>query len=188
MGTAPPDLLVLESRPGRAHGETRVVIAGPDGSPAAAGLWSEGRPSEGVGPWADLVVEDESVLPDIATALGPGGSVMVAYGGDVTERALRRKVPPAATPLGLALLTAGCRWFKDWYFPEGGREGGTKLQGTLPLDDTRRRGAEANLEAELGAFLARGGVREEDCCRAREALALLDEGAQAPQHTGADEA
>ena len=29
---------------------------------------------------------------------------MVAYGGDETEHALRRRVPPAATPLGLALL------------------------------------------------------------------------------------
>jgi hypothetical protein len=43
---------------------------------------------------------------------------MLCYEGDYTERALRRRVPPAATPLGLAMLRAGCRWFKDWYFPE----------------------------------------------------------------------
>ena len=149
------------------------MIAGPDGSPAAVALWCEGRPAAGVRPWADLVVDDPSVLGAVATALGPGASVMVAYEGDATERALRRKVPPAATPLGLALLAAGCRWFKDWYFPEGGREGGTKLQGTTPLDDGRRRRAEAALGAELRAFLDRPGTQGEDRRRARDALALL---------------
>jgi hypothetical protein len=169
-------LRILESRPGRTSAEARVVIAGPDGSPAAVALWCEGRPAAGVRPWADLVVEDPSVLGDVADALGPGASVMVAYEGDATERALRRKVPPAATPLGLALLAAGCRWFKDWYFPEGGREGGTKLQGTLPLDDGRRRRAEAELVAELHAFLERPGTRGDDRRRARDALALLESG------------
>jgi hypothetical protein len=166
-------LCLLESRPGRVPGERRVVIAGPDGRPAAAGLWCEGRPAEGVRPWADVVVEDDAVLPDLAAAVGAGGSVMVAYGRDTTEGALRRKVPPAATPLGLALLRAGCRWFKDWYFPEGGREGGTKLQGTMPLDDGRRRDAEAELLAELSAFLTRGDARSEDRRRAGDAVALL---------------
>lgn len=165
-------LRVLESRPGRVPGERRVVVAGPDGRPAATGLWCEGRPAEGVRPWADVVVEDEAVLVDLAAAVGAGGSVMVAYGRDTTEGALRRKVPPAATPLGLALLRAGCRWFKDWYFPEGGREGGTKLQGTMPLDDARRREAEAGLLAELRAFLTRSDS-EEDTRNARAALALL---------------
>lgn len=63
---------------------------------------------------------------------------MIAYGPGETERALRRKVPPAATPLGLALLGAGCRWLKDYYYAEGGREGHAKLQGELPLDDAGR--------------------------------------------------
>ena len=179
---SPDALVVLESRPGRVPGEARVVIAGPDGEPAALGLWCEGRPAEGVRPWADLVLEDESVLADVTAALGPGGSVMVAYGADATEHALRRKVPPAATPLGLALLTAGCRWFKDWYFPEGGREGGTKLQGTLPLDDRRRREADAELAARLRSFLVRTDVRDEDRRRAREALAILGAGAEGSEH------
>lgn len=91
-----------------------------------------------------------------------------------TEQALRRKVPPAATPLGL-LLAAGCRWFKDWYFPEGGREDGTKLQGTLLLDDGRRRPAETELVAELRAFIERPRTRGDGRRRARDALALLDE-------------
>lgn len=146
---------------------------GTGGRPAARGLWFRGRPGAGIRPWADLVVTDWSVLPAVTAALGPGGSLMVAYEGDETERALRRRVPPPATPLGLALLRAGCRWFKDWYYPEGGREGGTKLQGTLPLDDTHRRRRRRELVAALERFLATGGGTEADRDRAREALAVL---------------
>jgi hypothetical protein len=150
-----------------------VVVAGPDGKPAGHGLWFHGRSSAGVRPWADLVVRDLAVIPAVAAALGPGGSLMVAYEGDETERALRRKVPPPATPVGLALLQAGCRWFKDWYFPEGGREGGTKLQATMPLDDERRRLSEDRLVQELRAFLDRDRIRDSDRERAQEALTVL---------------
>jgi hypothetical protein len=163
----------LERRPGRAAGEERVVVAGPDGKRAAFGLWFSGRESAGVRPWADLVVEDLAVIPDVVEALGPGGSLMVAYEGDETERALRRKVPSAATPVGLAMLKAGCRWFKDWYYPEGGREGGTKLQATVPLDDVRRIAAEQRLVQELEEFDARAGIRDADRDRAREALGFV---------------
>jgi hypothetical protein len=150
-----------------------VVVAGPDGKPAGHGLWFHGRSSAGVRPWADLVVRDLAVIPAVAASLGPGGSLMVAYEGDETERALRRKVPPPATPVGLALLQAGCRWFKDWYFPEGGREGGTKLQATMPLDDERRRLSEDRLVQELRAFLDRDRIRDSDRERAQEALTVL---------------
>lgn len=163
----------LERRPGRAAGEERVVVATDDGRPAGHGLWFGGNPAAGLHPWADLVVTEPAVLPEVARALGEGASLMVGYQGDDTERALRRRVPPAATPLGLALLRAGCRWFKDWYFPEGGREGGTKLQGTLPLDEQRRNQAEGELTGELRAFLDRGDGDDADIVRAREALALL---------------
>jgi hypothetical protein len=163
----------LERRPGRAAGEERVAIAGPDGERAAHGLWFHGRPSAGVRPWADLVVTDLVVIPEVVRQLGPGGSLMVAYEGDETERALRRKVPPAATPAGLAMLRAGCRWFKDWYYPEGGREGGTKLQATLPLNDERRRNSERALVEELEDFLARPAIGDPDRGRAEDALRLL---------------
>jgi hypothetical protein len=153
-----------------------VVIATGDGRRAAHGLWFAGRPAAGLRRWADLVVTDLDVLPEIAQELGPGASLMVAYEGDDTERALRRRVPAAATPLGLAMLDAGCRWFKDWYYPEGGREGGTKLQGTLPLDERRREEAEAKLAKELEAYLQRQGADEGDRKRAREALHLLRSG------------
>jgi hypothetical protein len=163
----------LERRPGRAAGEERVVVATDDGRPAAHGLWFGGNPAAGLRPWADLVVTEPAVLPEVARALGEGGSLMVGYEGDDTERALRRRVPPAATALGLVMLRAGCRWFKDWYFPEGGREGGTKLQGTLPLDEQRRSRAEGELAAELRAFLDRDDAEEADTAHAREALSLL---------------
>ena len=98
---------------------------------------------------------------------------MVAYGHGETERALRRKVPPAATPLGLELLQAGCRWLKDWYFAEGGREGHAKLHGELPLDDAHRLRAGRALRGELEGFLTsgRGSARDQD--RARQALLVL---------------
>jgi hypothetical protein len=153
-----------------------VVVGTDEGRPAAEGLWFVGRPRDGLRPWADLVVHDPAVLADVAAALGPGASLMVAYEGDETERALRRKVPPVATPLGLAMLRAGCRWFKDWYYPEGGREGGTKLQATLPLDDDRRAAAEDRLAAELSSFLERTGVTDVDRARARQALSALGRG------------
>jgi hypothetical protein len=163
----------LERQPGRVAGQERVVIADNAGRPAGHGLWFSGNSTAGLHPWADLVVTEPAILPEVARELGPGASVMVGYEADDTERALRRRVPPAATPLGLALLRAGCRWFKDWYFPEGGREGGTKLQGTLPLDEQRRNQAEEELAAELRAFLDRDDAEEADAAHAREALGLL---------------
>ena len=150
-----------------------MVIADEDGRRAAEGLWIGGRLSAGVRPWADLVVRDLSVIPAVTGALAPGASLMIAYEGDETERALRRKVPPAATELSLAMLRAGGRWFKDWYYPEGGREGGTKLQGTLPLDDDRRRASEERHRAELEEFLNSGGGTEPDRDRARSALSIV---------------
>jgi hypothetical protein len=143
----------IESRlPGRLAGEERVVLVNSAGEEAAEGLIFWGKPSRGLRPWADLIVSDTSILGELANMLGPGASLMVAYGGDDTEWALRRKVPPQATPLGLALLEAGCRWFKDWYFPEGGMEGGTKLQGSIPLDDLRRVEASRRLLEELDVW------------------------------------
>jgi hypothetical protein len=150
-------------------GEERVVLAGPGGV-AAQGLWSSGRAADGIHPWADLAVGDLAVLPAIAGRLEPGSALMVAYGNDATERALRRRVPPAATPLGFALIDAGCRWLKDWSFAEGGREGTTKLQGNLPLDEAHARRGARRLADELIGFLATTDGSQED--RALAAMSL----------------
>jgi hypothetical protein len=37
------------------------------------------------------------------------------------------------------LWIGGCRWFKDWYFAEGWKEGGIKLQGEKPLNAEREK-------------------------------------------------
>lgn len=140
---------------------------------AARGLWCDGCAPRGIRPWADLELTDPAALGAIARRLGPGGSIMVAYPTGETERALRRRAPPAASPLGLALVGAGCRWLKDWYFAEGGREGAPKLQGTLPLDAAVARRSTRQMVAELQAFLERPEACEADRARARSALGLL---------------
>lgn len=129
---------VLERRPGRTAGEERVVLAGHGGEPAAWGLRVPGRRERGLRPWADLVCADWAVLEGVAAARPR----RQPDGGLRGRRDRAGAAPPRAAggpPLGLALLAVGCRWFKDWYFPEAGREGGTKLQGTLPLDAAHRR-------------------------------------------------
>ena len=171
---SPPGELNVVAGPGRFRGESRVVLTGAAGA-RAHGLWCSGRPEAGVRPWVDLHDVDPRLLTPVARVLGPGGAIMVAYGQGETERALRRKVPPAATPLGLELLQAGCRWLKDWYFAEGGREGHAKLQGELPLDDAHRRRAEQALRAELEAFVTSGRGSAHDHDRARQALLVLGE-------------
>jgi hypothetical protein len=112
-----------------------------------------------VRPWIEASIEREQeqflgeLVGALASLLPPGGYLMVGYGDDETERGLKRGFPPAATPVGKALLDAGCTWFKDWYYPEGGLEGGFKLQGNKPADDERYRVNLAALAAELEAWL-----------------------------------
>lgn len=170
----------LQQSPGRVSGEERVVLGTDNGERAGWGLWFTGRRASGIRPWADLYVTDTSVLPEVAAELGPGASLMVAYEADETERCLRRRIPPAATPLGMALLRAGCSWFKDWYFPEGGREGGTKLQGTLPLHEEHRRKAYNRLISELEHYVTHRAADEHDRERARAALRVLGAATHTP--------
>jgi hypothetical protein len=120
-----------------------------------------GRASARVNPWieASLVGADEALAAELVRALAellpPGGYVMVGYGDDETERALKRRFPPVATPLGKALYDAGATWFKDWYYPEGWLEGGMKLQANKPLSAAARQAHVEELRAELEEWLAR---------------------------------
>jgi len=161
---------------------TEIALRGAGGD-LVRGLWFVGDAAAGLRPWIDITAGEAVDLRRLARLVGPGGSVMVAYGRDETERALRRRVPPSATPLGLALLDAGCRWFKDWYFAEGGREGPAKLQGTVPLDAERARQSERALAQELAAFLARPDVRSHDRKRAGRALRVLSTAEVGQAHT-----
>ena len=67
-----------------------------------------------------------------------GGHMMIEYDSNIrrlTARSLLVGVPPDATPVGRLLYIAGCGFsIRDWYIPEGGREGMRKLQGFKPLD------------------------------------------------------
>lgn len=154
-------LRLAEVRPGRFPEERDALLAvGEDRVPSIRVKHFAGRPSAHVPPWieASLPCEDERLAAEIVAALAallpPGGHLMVVYGGDETERGLQRGFPPAATPLGYALFSAGCTWFKDWYFAEGGREGDTKLQGNKPSTPDLESDQVARLRGELEAWLA----------------------------------
>jgi hypothetical protein len=88
----------------------------------------------------------------------PGGHLMLEYESprwSSTARALNLGVPPAATELGDLLRAAGCAAsIRNWYIPEGGREGPRKLQGFKPLDVGRARSAREARDRELREFLA----------------------------------
>jgi hypothetical protein len=120
-----------------------------------------GRASARVNPWIEamLVRTDEALAAELVRALAdllpPGGYLMVGYGDDETERGLKRRFPPVATPIGKALYDAGATWFKDWYYPEGWMEGGMKLQANKPLSAEARRAHVEELRAELEDWLAR---------------------------------
>jgi hypothetical protein len=156
-----------------------VVLAGGDGTPAIRLKYFGGRRSAGVLPWIEASLArdaDESYRAELVAALAallpPGGYLMIGYSDDETERGLKRRFPPAVTPLGRALLDAGCTWFKDWYYPEGWMEGGMKLQGNKPVSVDSREQALGAVLAEIEEWLeaGAGGADSEDAVlsRARE--------------------
>lgn len=112
-----------------------------------------------------------AVLP---SALVPGAYIMLSCDGHRDSlSALTVGVPPPATWLGYLLWQAGARWYKNWYYPEGWREGHEKLQGNLPPHDEHKANAEADRLEELEAFLASGLADDYPACSQR-AMDLLD--------------
>jgi len=111
-------------------------------------------------------------LRPVADAIPPGGHLMAEYeklDWHTTQRGLLAGIPPLATPLGALLFDLGVGdSFKDWYFPEGGQEGGRKLQGNKAFTEAQARGMAAKRAQELRVFLAgpRRGPKEMDA-RAR---------------------
>ena len=73
---------------------------------------------------------------------------------EATARMLTLGYPPVTTPLGYRLFQAGVRSYRDWYIPEGGREGPRKLQGFKPLNEEIAREKTAALLAEVEAVVA----------------------------------
>ncbi|QKQ99743.1 DUF1122 domain-containing protein [Metallosphaera tengchongensis] len=71
--------------------------------------------------------------------LPDGGRFFVTYYRDEdTLRGIMNGLSVADTPLGVSLLTSGFTWFKNWYFPEGGNEGGMKVQANKTLSRSER--------------------------------------------------
>ena len=82
----------------------------------------------------DSDIED-ALLDALCGALGPGERIFIEYYCDhETSCGLAMGIPPVLSRQGYKLFNLGFTWFKDWYFSEGGHEGGQKLQGEKPLD------------------------------------------------------
>lgn len=65
-------------------------------------------------------------------------------------------LPTVTTRLGFELFKRDFTWFKDWYFPEGFREGSEKLQAEKPIDEEHRLFHLENIEKELEELMSRG--------------------------------
>lgn len=169
--------------------------------PLFSGLFSAGRASEGIAGWVDgtlydrvsfLCAEssvDETTLRETARLLGhlvpPGGRLWLAYEtfeqeGALhaqTRRELAKGIPPALTPLGLLLVAAGC-WagIRDWYIPEGGREGPRKLQGNKPLNPVHAERRRHELLQEVETFVRQHPSDVEIASRFMQLRQLLADG------------
>jgi hypothetical protein len=167
-------------------------------NPVVQGLFFMGR-GEYIRPWIEFRFEPRAAFPDggevdldergltgdvfalLGSLIPPGGSMMVIYGAEShpfaaeTEKGLKRKFPPQATPIGYRLWKAGFRWYKDWYFPEGWLEGAMKLQATRPLGDDIRLLREAQAKKELEGFVSEMRRRSVPDPEASRALARAEE-------------
>ncbi|MEM2934698.1 MAG: DUF1122 family protein [Methanocellales archaeon] len=114
----------------------------------------------------------------LSELIPPGGHMMVKYLDHLTTaKALSIGIPPIATPIGYLLWKSGFRWFKDWYFPEGGMEGEPKLQANKPLNSEIERTRINEIAIELKEFLDKkvGGESEVEKISRELALKILKE-------------
>lgn len=163
--------------------------------PIFSGLFSAGRASQNIHGWIDgdyfanaqfedaqhvSLTEsglDFGLFKMLGDLVPSGGSFMVSYSllskestiHRDTRLGLDRGYPPAVTPLGFLLFSAGCGMgFKDWYFAEGGREGPEKLQGFKPLNSEAARQKGNEMLQDLRIFI--GSEAKDDlgrACRSR---------------------
>lgn len=149
-------------------------------TPVFSGVYSAGRPSLYVPGWIDGIFYDRvgfagaevdliaaGLEGPLMAALGhlipPGGRMWLAYETfaregpihQATRQALTLQLPLLVTPLGYLLYQAGC-WcaLRDWYIPEGWREGPRKLQGNKPVDEAHARHRAAETARALQDFLS----------------------------------
>ena len=97
---------------------------------------------------------EDKLLNIISDHLGSGAKIFVEYSEDQeTVHGLSNDFPPPVTRLGYKLFKNGFTWFKDWYFPEGFKEGGQKLQGEKPLNNEYRDKHLKDIENSIKQFL-----------------------------------
>ncbi len=106
--------------------------------------------------------ELEGVFFDLLSNLAD--RLFVEYVGDrETVRELSAGVPPQLSRLGFELAKRGFSWQRDWYYPEGLREGNPKILAERPEDPSRRLKHLEDLKRDLHAFLK--GVGDGDLGR-----------------------
>jgi hypothetical protein len=136
---------------------------------------------EGIDAGTDFEAALQPHLQPLAAVIPEGGHMMVEYEKPLwaeTQLGLLDGIPPIATPLGALLFRLGTGdSFKDWYFPEGGQEGGRKLQGNRAYTDDQRSEMHSKRAAELHSFLERPTTRnpDRDARARRTAEGLLKE-------------
>lgn len=105
----------------------------------------------------DGTAAEDGLFDLLGMLIPPAGRIMVEYGFDdmshgSTAWALRRGMPPSMTPLGQLLWKKGFRAFKDWYFPEGGREGEMKLQAEKPFNKEQEKEMMARVRKRVAEY------------------------------------
>ena len=118
---------------------------------------------------------DRRVIQQLGSLVPPGGHLLLEYdspGRRMTARGLGAGVPAVATPLGAALLEAGCGVVvRDWGDALGGRAGARRLQGTRALHGAHAEERAREMLPLLRRFLAESGDIEWDVQAATRALA-----------------
>lgn len=164
--------------------------------PLFEGLYSDGRPAVDIVGWVDGVFNSPARFADgravdllseglarpffarLGKLIPPNGRLMMAYEAfhraspllAETSTGLGRGFPPLATPIGELLFFADC-WLniRDWYIPEGGREGNRKLQGNKALNDAHRQRRAEEAVQQLRRFRDAAGPGDDALARAAHA-------------------
>ncbi len=98
---------------------------------------------------------EKTLIQLFCNSLPAAGKIFVSYDtDDETRKGLMVNVPEVITRLGFLLFNNGCTWFKDWYFPEGGFEGGQKLQGKKPVSSIQKGDQLKKLHSEINRYLS----------------------------------
>ena len=98
---------------------------------------------------------EKEIIKLFCKSLPSAGKIFVSYDSDDETRVgLMRNVPPVLTRLGFLLFEHRCTWFKDWYFPEGGLEGGQKLQGEKSITQNHGIRQCYRLHCQVSEFLS----------------------------------